>query len=83
MRVMYDERGIPEGIDWELKGRIKVGEKFVWEPLLPYAREELEVMDFNQFGDGENWIKTRSSHGVIAQKNEFYFRRGCVRLQEG
>lgn len=84
MKGIYDEKGMPEGIDWELEGPINVGEIFVWAPLVPEERSELEVVKVMLGEECVQWITTRRKYdGTITHTSESSFRESCVRVPAG
>lgn len=77
MKVLY-ENGIPCGIDWELIGEIKKGDKLVWEPLNEQIKTYLEVTKVLQI-DNENYYHLLGEDDSFSINSESCVRESCVR----
>lgn len=65
--------------DHWLKGEIKIGDRFIWEPFKPHARCEIEVTGITFNGD-EYWIACKGG-GSVCYNPDDRFREACHRIE--
>jgi hypothetical protein len=63
-----------------LEGEIAIGDRLIWEPMIPGAYSRVRVVGISEEGsNGETWIETEDDRGWCCWNVESRVREACIR----